>query len=86
MSSVAIPDEYAVTGGGESYSSTVASALSDISHAIPTHAGDGADEDTVISAEDMNYVESQSQLNSTSMNTRLVTDSQLYCYFSTYFA
>ena len=68
-----MPDEYAVTGGGESYSSTVASALSDISHTTPTHAGDGAEDDTVLSAEDMNDVESQPQLNSTRMNTRLVT-------------
>ena len=78
-----MPDEYAVTGGGESYSSTVASALSDISHTTPTHAGDGAEDDTVMSAEDMNDDESQPQLNSTRMNTRIVTDSQLYCYFST---
>ena len=83
VSPVAMPDEYAVIGGVESYSSTVASALSDISHAIPTHAGDGADEDTVMSAEDMKDVESQPQLNSIHMNTRLVTHSQLYCYFST---
>ena len=78
-----MPDEYAVTGGGESYSSTVASALSDISHATPTHAGDGAEDGTVMSAEDMNDDESQPQLNSSHMDTRLVTHSQLYCYFST---
>ena len=83
VSPVAMPDEYAVTSGGESYSSTVASALSDISHATPTHAGDGADEDTVMSADDMKDDESQPQLNSTHMDTRLVTHSQLYRYFST---
>ena len=71
VSPVAMPDEYAVTSGGESYSSTVASALSDISHTTPTPA------------EDMKDDESQPQLNSTRMNTRLVTHSQLYCYFST---
>ena len=78
-----MPDEYAVTGRGESYSSTVASALSDISHTTPTHAGDGAEDDTVMSAEDMKDDESQPQLNSTHTDTRLVTHSQLYCYFST---
>ena len=79
-----MPDEYAATGGGESYSSTVASALADISHATPTHAGEGAEDVTVMSAQDMKDDESQPQLNSTHMNTRLVTHSQLYRSFSTY--
>ena len=54
-----------------------------ISHTSPAHAGDGAEDVTVMSAEDMKDDESQPQLNSTRMNTRLVTHSQLYRYFST---